>query len=101
MKNVEFIFDERCHESFQLSKHSLISASIMQPPDWSLPFEIMWDKSDYVVGVVLGKLKDKKLHTIYYANRTLDESQTNYSTFEKELLAILFTINKFCSYLVG
>ena len=73
----------------------------MQPPDWNQPFEIMCDAIDYAVGAVLGQRKDKKLHAIYYASRTLDEAQINYATTEKELLAIVFAIDKFRSYLVG
>jgi hypothetical protein len=101
MKDAEFIFDEQCLESFRLLKRALISAPIMQPPDWNQPFEIMCDASDYAVGAVLGQRKDKKLHAIYYASRTLDEAQINYATTEKELLAIVFAIDKFRSYLVG
>ena len=52
----------------------------MQPPDWNEPFEIMCDASDYVVGAVLRQRKDKNLHAIYYASRTLDPIQTNYAT---------------------
>ena len=51
--------------------------------------------------VVLGQRKDKKPHVIYYASRTLNDAQLNYSTIEKELLAIVFTLDKFRSYLVG
>ena len=71
------------------------------PPDWELPFEVMTDASDYAVGAVLGQKKNKKLHVIYYASRTLDEAQRNYATTEKELLAIVFAFEKFKSYLVG
>ncbi|CAA7028505.1 unnamed protein product [Microthlaspi erraticum] len=53
------------------------SAPVVQPPNWELPFEIMCDASDYAVGAVLGQRKDKKLHVIYYASRTLDEAQCN------------------------
>jgi len=42
----------------------LTSAPIIQPPDWSLPFEIICDASDYVVGAVLGQRKDKKPYVI-------------------------------------
>ncbi|CAA7045587.1 unnamed protein product [Microthlaspi erraticum] len=82
-------------------KEALISAPIVQSPDWELPFEIMCDASDYAVGAVLGQRKEKKLHVIYYASRTLDEAQCNYATTEKELLAIVFAFEKFRSYLVG
>ena len=67
----------------------------MQSPDWSLPFELMCDASDYAVGAVLGQRKDKKPHVIYYASRALDSAQMNYSTTEKELLAIVFALDKF------
>lgn len=78
MKDTYFIFDEHCHELFQLLKSSLISAPIMQPPDWSEPFKIMCNAYAYAVGDVLGQRKDKKLHAIYYASNTLDEAQINY-----------------------
>ena len=38
---------------------------------------------------------------IYYASKTLDSAQMNYSTTEKELLAVVFALNKFRSYLFG
>lgn len=69
----------------------------MQPLDRSQPFQIMCDSSDYAVGVVLGQRKDKKLHAIYYASRTLDEAQINYATTKKELMVIMFAIDKFSS----
>ena len=61
----------------------------------------MCDASDYVVGVVLGQTKDRKHHAISYASKTLSGPQLNYATTKKELLAIVFVIDKFRSYLVG
>jgi hypothetical protein len=61
----------------------------------------MCDASDYVVGVVLGQTKDKKHHVIAYASKTLIGAQLNYVAIEKELLAVVFAIDKFRSYLVG
>src|SRR3954463_14350271 len=101
IKDAEFIFTDKCTEAFHTLNQALISAPIMQPPDWNEPFEIMCDASDYAVGAVLGQRKDKKLHVIYYASRTLDEAQMNYATTEKELLAVVFALDKFRSYLVG
>jgi RNase H-like domain found in reverse transcriptase len=57
-----------------------VSAYILQLPDWRLPFEIICDASDYVVGAVLGQQVEKKSHAIYYANKVLDETQVNYTT---------------------
>jgi hypothetical protein len=70
-KDAPLEFIDECLTAFHTLKISLISAPIIQPPDWSLPLEIMCDASDYVVGVVLGKTKDKKHHAITYASKTL------------------------------
>ena len=61
----------------------------------------MCDASDYAVGAVLGQRKDKNFYAIYYASRTLNETQLNYATIEKELLAIVFAFDKFRPYLIG
>ena len=61
----------------------------------------MCDASNYAIGGVLGQRKDKLLHVIYYASRTLNKAQLNYTTIEKELFAIVFAFDKFHSYLIG
>jgi hypothetical protein len=60
-KETPFNFDEDCLIAFHTLKKALVSASIIQPPDWKLPFEIMCDASDYAIVVVLGQCKDKQL----------------------------------------
>ncbi|XP_074293460.1 uncharacterized protein LOC141620506 [Silene latifolia] len=89
-----------CRDVLRL-KRALITASIIQAPDWELPFEIMCDASDYAVGAVLSQRKDKVLSAIYYASRTLDGTQVNYATTEKEMLAVVYALEKFRSYLLG
>src|SRR3954451_19233187 len=79
-KDVPFVFDEDCKEAFKVLKKSLITAPVVQPPDWNLPFEIMCDASDFAVGAVLGQRVDKKLNVIHYASKTLDAAQKNYAT---------------------
>ncbi|KAI3806608.1 hypothetical protein L1987_22518 [Smallanthus sonchifolius] len=79
----------------------LVKAPILQPPDWSKPFEIMCDASDTTIGAVLGQRIDKKPVAIYYASKTLSEAQLNYTTTEKELLAVVYALDKFRSYIWG
>ncbi|CAN6677785.1 unnamed protein product [Malus baccata var. baccata] len=100
-KEVAFEFTKECKASFNQLKELLTTAPIIVPPDWSLPFELMCDASDYALGAVLGQRKDKRPHVIYYASRTLNDAQLNYSTTEKELLAVVFALDKFRSYLIG
>ncbi|KAK1661155.1 hypothetical protein QYE76_049314, partial [Lolium multiflorum] len=66
-KDVPFVFDDDCKEAFETLKKALTTAPIVEPPDWNLPFEIMCDASDFVVGAVLGQRVDKKLNVIHYA----------------------------------
>ncbi|CAN6560744.1 unnamed protein product [Malus baccata var. baccata] len=89
-KEVSFEFNEACEQAFNHLKDLLTSTPIITPPDWSIPFELMCDASDYAIGAVLD-----------YASRTLNDAQLNYSTTEKELLAVVFALDKFRSYLIG
>jgi hypothetical protein len=91
---VAFDFDEKCLAAFRTLKSALVSAPIIQPPDWSQPFEIMCDASDYAVGAVLGQRKEGRVHAVYYASKTLNEAQLNYATTEKELLVVVFSFEK-------
>jgi hypothetical protein len=61
----------------------------------------MCDVNDYAIGAVLGQSKDKNHYAISHASKTLTRPQLNYATIEKELLAVVFAIKKFRSYLVG
>jgi hypothetical protein len=98
---VAFNSDEKCLAAFRTLNSVLVSAPIIQPPDWSQPFEIMCDASDYAVGAVLGQRKEGRVHTVYYARKTLSGAQLNYATTEKELLAVVFAFKKFRSYIMN
>ena len=96
-----FNFDDKYKVSFERLKASLTLAPIIRPLDWGIPFEVMCDASDYAVGAVLGQRDGNRPYVIYYASRTLNDAQLNYSTTEKELLAIVYAFEKFRSYLLG
>ena len=100
-KSGNFECDDVCLDSFEKPKKALILAPVLQPPNWELPFEIMCDASNYAVGAVFGQIKEGKPCVIYYASKFLDNAQIDYTTIEKELLAIIYAFNKFRAYLVG
>nr|CAN63804.1 hypothetical protein VITISV_021831 [Vitis vinifera] len=75
-KDAKFVWDERCQKSFD-------------------------QLNDFAIGAVLGQREDGKPYVIYYASKTLNEAQRNYATTEKELLAVVFALDKFRAYLVG
>ena len=61
----------------------------------------MCDASNYAMGAVLRQRTDKMFKAIYYASKTFNEAQENYSTTEKEMLAIVFACEKFRPYILG
>ncbi|RDY01579.1 Retrovirus-related Pol polyprotein from transposon 17.6, partial [Mucuna pruriens] len=99
----KLLFDQPYIEAFQELKSRLTSAPILQAPNWALPFELMCDASNSALGAVLGQRArvGQLVHVISYASRTMDSAQQNYTTTEKELLAIVFALDKFRSYLLG
>ncbi|GKB98923.1 reverse transcriptase domain-containing protein [Tanacetum coccineum] len=68
VKDALFNFSEECIQAFNTLKRELTQAPIMIKPDWSLPFEIMCDASDYAVRAVLGQRIDKHFKPIHYAS---------------------------------
>ncbi|GJW86091.1 reverse transcriptase domain-containing protein [Tanacetum coccineum] len=100
VKDAPFNFSEECIHAFDKLKHELTQAPLMIKLDWSLPFEVMCDASDYAVGAVLGQRIDKHFKPIHYASKTMNEAQENYTTTEKEILAVIFAFYKFRQFLV-
>ncbi|XP_059285625.1 uncharacterized protein LOC132039101 [Lycium ferocissimum] len=98
---VEVVFDDACLKAFEGLKERLTSTPIIIAPDWSKPFELMCDASGFAMGPVLGQKCDKIFHLIYYASKTLNGAQMNYTVTEQELLAIVFAYEKFRAYLLG
>ena len=92
-KDVTFEWSQACEAAFDKLKTMLVSPPIMQSPNWDLPFEIMCDTSVDAIGAVLGQREDKKEFVTYYASKTLDSTQSNYTTTEKEFLVVVFALH--------
>ena len=73
----------------------LTFAPIINPPNWNIPFEIMCDVSNFAISVALEQRENRLPYVIYYASKTLNDPQLNYSTTEKELLVVIFALDKF------
>ncbi|GJS89281.1 reverse transcriptase domain-containing protein [Tanacetum coccineum] len=99
-KNTPFIFSEECIQAFQTLKKKLTEAPILIAPDWDQPFELMCDASDYAIGAVLGQRIEKHFWPIHYASKRMIEAESNYTTTEKEMLAVVYAFEKFRSYLI-
>ena len=100
-KDAKFDFDESCRSAFDEIKSRLVIAPIMLTPEWNNNYEIMCDASDNAMGAVLGQRVEKIFKAVYYANKTFNGAQENYSTIEKEMLLMVFACKKFRPYILG
>nr|GFB92918.1 reverse transcriptase domain-containing protein [Tanacetum cinerariifolium] len=57
-------------------------------------------KSDYAVGAVLGQRIEKHFWPIHYTGKTMNQAEANYTTTEKEMLAVVYAFKEFRSYLI-
>nr|GEX66959.1 hypothetical protein [Tanacetum cinerariifolium] len=99
-KDTPFLFFEDCIKAFQTLKKKLTEAPILIAPNWDLPFELMCDASDFAIGTVLGQRHENHFRPIHYASKTLSDAESNYTTTKKEMLAVVYAIEKFWSYLI-
>ena len=82
-KDAKFICGEDHQRSFEELKTYLTTAPIVRAPNWQLPFEVMCDASDLTIGAVLWQREGGKPYVVYYASKTLNEAQRNYTTTER------------------
>nr|GEW70958.1 reverse transcriptase domain-containing protein [Tanacetum cinerariifolium] len=76
-------------QGIKVDKAKLTEAHISIAPDWDIPFELMCDASDFAIGAVLGQRQDKHFKPIHYARKTMTEAESNYTTTENEMLAVV------------
>lgn len=88
-------------KTFETCKNLLTCSDVLQYPDFSLPFILTTDASNFAIGAVLSQGTIGKDRPVAYASRTLTKSEENYSAIEKELLAIDWATRHFRPYLFG
>nr|GEV70606.1 DNA-directed DNA polymerase [Tanacetum cinerariifolium] len=99
-KETPFVFSKDCIDAFETLKKKLTEDLILVVPNWNLPFELMCDASDFAIGAVLGQRMTKHFQPIHYAHKTMTEAQIHYTMTEKEMLVVVYVLEKFRPYLV-
>ena len=97
----EFSWTPTADRAFNELKSRLCSTPILCLPDFPVPFTIYTDASDLGLGAVLSQQKGTNEHVIAYGSRKLSPAERNYSTTEKECLAIVWTVSHWRPYLLG
>lgn len=100
-KGSKITLDRDYEECFEKCKTLLINDPILQYPDFTREFILTTDASKLAIGAVLSQGPIGSDKPIAYASRTLNTSEINYSTIEKELLAIVWATKYFRPYLFG
>lgn len=98
-KNVPFVWSSECDKSFNFLKNVLSSEPIVILPDFNVPFKIHTDASNLAVGAVLAQDRDGLEHVVAYASRALNATQRRWSTFDRELWAIVWAVREFRHYI--
>ena len=98
----EWVWGDAQERAFRTLKDRMVQSPVLAHPDWSKPFYLQTDASKYGAGAVLAQKDDQgKFHPIAYSSWLFDNAQRNYSTTERELLAIVLATRKWGTYLRG
>ena len=103
-KDCKFEWTDKCQVAFENLKEILCHYPVLRMPEFDRSFELAIDASDQAAGGVLlqtDKQNESLKHPVAYFSRKFDKHQTNYSTIEKELLALVLAIQHFEVYISG
>jgi hypothetical protein len=98
-QNVTWNWGTEQQEAFDKLKVLLTTAPILQIPDFEAPFIVHCDASNYAIGAILAQETEQGEHVIMYASRSLSATEVNYSTTEKECLAVVWSLQYFRPYI--
>ncbi|GFW30609.1 transposon Tf2-9 polyprotein [Trichonephila clavipes] len=92
-------FDQQ--NAFQTLKTCLTTLPVLKQADGTQPYIIRTDASNYALGAVLLQGEGSEEHPIEYPSRLLTPAERNYSTTEREALAVVWALKKFRGYIEG
>ena len=101
-KNKGFIWNEEAQKSFETLKQKFTEEPVLMMPDTSKPFQIESDASKYASGAVLTQLDNNgSRHPCAFISKTFNEAERNYEIYDRELLAIIRSLQEWRHYIQG
>lgn len=100
-RNTPWTWGPAQEEAFCTLKKLLTSTPILQQADPDKPYILRTDASKYALGAVLMQGETPDQHPVEYASRLLTAAERNYSTTEREALAVLWAMERFRGYVEG
>ena len=92
-KDVKFLWNEECQQSLDMLKEKMVTTPILVFPDWTKPFHVHVYASGIALGVVLTQPREGDIdHPIAYSSRNLSTAEKNYTTTEREGLAMVYEL---------
>ncbi len=102
-KYSKFVWSSKAQESFDEIKTKFSTAPVLAYPNRDLPFMVETDSSNFAIGAILSQKspKDNKVHPIAFFSRALTSAEKNYPIYDKELLAIVESLEHWRHLLKG
>jgi hypothetical protein len=101
-KEAKFQWNEDCQKGLDTLKQKLVTTLILIFLDWDKEFHVHVDASSIALGAVLSQPREGDIdHPIVFASRKFSIVEKNYTTTEREGLAMIYVLQKFRHYLLG
>ena len=101
-REAKYEWTEECQRSLDILKEKMVTAPILVFLDWKKPFHVHVHASSIALGIILAQPREGGIdHPIAFASRKLSLAERNYTTTEREGLAMVYALQKFKHYLLG
>ncbi|CAG9558866.1 unnamed protein product [Danaus chrysippus] len=99
--DTEWTWNKEQTFAFETLRTLLTTIPVLAQADETKPYIIKTDASNFAIGAVLVQGEGENEHPVEFASRLLNKSERNYSTTERETLAVVWAVNKFRGYIDG
>lgn len=98
--DVDFVWNQEQKDAFSALKNALCSSPVLAVYQDNLPLRVECDASEFALGAVLSQLQEGKWHPLAYYSKALNETERNYEIYDKELMAIVASLEEWRQYLL-